>query len=115
MSKPLTYITAVWDSDPQVARVQALKYCRLAVQLGMKPVCPKRELEDLYDDTIPAQCKAKLEHKLELRRRCSSILVCGEIRNEEVQDDIEYGKRFDKHISSLEGVLSAQGKRAVCT
>ena len=113
MSKPLTYITAVWDADPAVAKAQAFEYCRQAVFLGMKPVCPKRELEDLYDENSPAMCQAKLEHKRELRRRCLAILVCGDARNEEVQDDIEYAKRYNKAITSLEGVLAVQGKRKV--
>ena len=40
MKRPLAYITAAWNGEPDIDTALAVQYCRITYEAGFSPICP---------------------------------------------------------------------------
>lgn len=110
MARPLAYITSVWSELELEAKEQALKYCRLVYEAGYSPICPKLMHYEFLNDNIPQEHTDRIAMAAELLRRCRIVIVCGADVDELVKNDIAMAKRQHIVATTLEGILTVDGK-----
>lgn len=110
MARPLAYITAVWSDKEYEAKEEALRYCRQIYEAGYSPICPHLLHEGFIKEEIPQEHKDRLDMASELLRRCRIVVVCGGGTNEQVKNDIATAKRCHVAATTLDGILSVEGK-----
>lgn len=110
MARPLAYITSVWSEMELEAKEQALKYCRLVYEAGYSPICPKLMHYEFLNDNVPQEHTDRIAMAAELLRRCRIVIVCGAYVDEQVKNDIAMAKRQHIVATTLEGILTVDGK-----
>ena len=98
MKRPLAYITAPWGSKDFDNRENAARYCRQVYEAGYSPICPVLFQKDRADMAA------------ELLRRSRILVVCGNIATQEVKNDIALAKHLRIAATTLEGILTVDGK-----
>lgn len=110
MARPLAYITSVWSELELEAKEQALKYCRLVYEAGYSPICPKLMHYEFLNDNVPQEHTDRIDMAVELLRRCRIVVVCGAEVDEQVKNDIALAKRQHIVATTLDGILTVDGK-----
>ncbi|WP_395815209.1 hypothetical protein ACG3M1_09035 [Clostridium sp. C45] len=110
MARPLAYITSVWSEEPHEAKEEALRFSRQVYEAGYSPICPMLMYAGLLKDNIPTEYKDKQEMSLELLRRSRILVVCGTAIDEPVKTDIVMAKKYHIAATTLEGILTVDGK-----
>ena len=57
MKRPLAYITAAWNGEPDIDTALAVQYCRITYEAGFSPICPLLYLPLFINDAIPEEHK----------------------------------------------------------
>ena len=96
MKRPLAYITAAWNGEPDIDTALAVQYCRITYEAGFSPICPL-----LY---LP----------LFMLRRARVLVVCGGAVDEDVKNDIAVAQRLNITATTLDGIVTVnqQGRNA---
>lgn len=110
MTRPLAYITAVWCNAEKEAKEQALGYCREVYEAGYSPICSKLMHTEFLKDNVPQEHSDRLQMAMELLRRCRIVVVCGSTVDEQVKSDIALAKRYHIIVTTLDGILTIEGK-----
>lgn len=110
MARPLAYITAVWSDEPHEAKEEALRFSRQVYDAGYSPICPMLMYMGLLKDNIPKEFKDKQDMSLELLRRCRILVVCGSDTDEAIKTDIAMAKKYHIASTTLDGILTVEGK-----
>lgn len=110
MARPLAYITSVWSEQELETKEEALNYCRLVYEAGYSPICPKLIQYGFLNEDVPQEHKDRIDMAMELLRRCRILVVCGKEVDEQVKNDIALAKRQHIVATTLEGILTVEGK-----
>ncbi len=110
MVRPLAFITASWSDNAYEAKEEAAKYSRQIYDAGFSPICPKLIYNDFLKDSVPQEYKDKRDMALELLRRCRLVVVCGSETDEQVKTDIAMAKRYHIVTTTLDGIMTIEGK-----
>ena len=110
MIRPLAYITSAWSKDEFESRELAAKYCRAIYEAGYSPICPFLLQDSFLLDELPKEHKDRLDMATELLRRSRILVVCGNGSNEEVKSDIATAKRLHIVATTLEGIMTVDGR-----
>jgi len=102
---PRAYVTAAWSKNPVEAEAQAKKYCGELVKAGYLPLCPVLAFSGIISDTDPDGDKKRREMSEDLLRRARFLVICGNVHNEDVKEDISIAKRAKVIPTTLEGIL----------
>lgn len=108
--KKLAFITALLNDNAYEVKEEAAKYLRQIYYAGFSPICPKLIYSDFLKDSVPQEYKDKCDMALEFLRRCSLMLVCGGGVDEQVKTDITTAKRYRIVITTLDGIMTIEGK-----
>jgi hypothetical protein len=103
---PRAYVSAAWNENPVVARDEAVKYCIALVQEGYLPLCPVLAFDGIFPAEVEDAHKRRREMSEDLLRRSRFLVICGEARNEEVEDDIAIARKAKVIVTTLKGVIS---------
>lgn len=76
----------------------------------LSPICPKLIYNDFLKDSVPQEYKDKRDMALELLRRCRLVVVCGSETDEQVKTDIAMAKRYHIVTTTLDGIMTIEGK-----
>lgn len=109
MVRPLAYITSGWSENEYEAKSTALRYCRQVYDAGYSPICPRLMYEGLLKDEVPQEHKDRLEMAAELLRRSRIVVVCGDVMDEQVKNDIALAKRIRTAATTLDGIMKVDG------
>ena len=60
MKRPLAYITAAWNGEPDIDTALAVQYCRITYEAGFSPICPLLYLPLFINDAIPENTRMGL-------------------------------------------------------
>lgn len=101
---PRAYVTADWNSNPVLAKEEAVKYCRVLAKEGYLPICPLLAFDGVFTEEVSDSHKREKEMAEDLLRRSRFLVICGKGRGEEVQDDIAVAKKAKVIVTTLEGV-----------
>lgn len=110
MNRPWAYITAAWNTDYTKAKRAAKKYCRVLYLEGYSPICPLLFQREFIKDQVADEHKDRLDMSEEHLRRSRILVVCGAVVDETVQNDIAIANHFRIPATTLEGILSVEGK-----
>lgn len=108
MKRPLAYITASWGQDEIENLETAARYCRILYDAGYTPICPLVVLSLFIDDKIPREHKDGIDIGRDFLRRCRVVVVCGNMIDENVKNDIAYAQRLHIVATTLDGLLDVQ-------
>ena len=108
MKRPLAYITAAWSGDRVADTKQAAGYCRIVYEAGFSPVCPLLYLPLYINDAIPQEHKDGLDMCRDMLRRAHVLVVCGEVTDEDVKNDIAVAQRLRIPATTLTGILTVK-------
>lgn len=100
-----TYVTAAWSKNPVEAKDQAKKYCREVVRLGRIPICPILVFDGVFDENDMDSDKKRKEMSELLLKSCRSVMVCGSVHDDVVNEDIGTAKRAKMDVYELSGAL----------
>ena len=106
MKRPLAYISAAWSRDDIENTETATKYCRAVYEAGFSPVCPVLYLTLYLSDEIPQEHKDGIDMARDLLRRSHVLVVCGNIVDEQVKNDIAVAQRLNITATTLDGILT---------
>ena len=101
MKRPLAYITAPWGSKDFDNRENAARYCRQVYEAGYSPICPVLFQPYFLHPEVPQEAKDRADMAAELLRRS---------RTQEVKNDIALAKHLRIAATTLEGILTVDGK-----
>lgn len=110
MARPLAYISCAWNGQSCENREQALQYSRQVYDAGYIPLCPSLLYEKVLKADSPQEHKDYLEISAELLRRCRLVVVCGSTASEPAKRDIALAKRLHIAATTLDGILTVEGK-----
>lgn len=110
MKRPLAYITAPWGSNDFDNRENAGRYCRQVYEAGYSPICPILFQPYFLHSEVPQEAKDRADMAAELLRRSRILVVCGNIATQEVKNDIALAKNLRIAATTLEGILTVDGK-----
>lgn len=110
MKRPLAYITAPWGSNDFDNRENAGRYCRQVYEAGYSPICPILFQPYFLHLEVPQEAKDRADMAAELLRRSRILVVCGNIATQEVKNDIAQAKHLRIAATTLEGILTVDGK-----
>ena len=103
---PRAYVTAAWNENPVVAKDEAVKYCSALVREGYLPLCPVLAFDGIIPVDVEDAHKRRREMSEDMLRRSRFLVICGDVRNEEVEDDIAIARKKAKVIvTTLKGVV----------
>lgn len=113
MKRPLAYISAAWGRDDIENTETAAKYCRAIYEAGFSPVCPVLYLTLYLSDEIPQEHKDGIHMARDLLRRSHVLVVCGNVVDEQVKNDIAVAQRLNITATTLDGILTVkrQGRK----
>ena len=110
MKKPMAYITAAWSRNEFENTEQAAKYCRKIYEAGFSPMCPLLFLPLYLNDEIPQEHKDGIDMARDMLRRSRVLVVCGDLVDENVKNDIAIAERLQITATTLEGILTVKGQ-----
>lgn len=110
MRKPMAYITAAWSNNEFEMTETAAKYCRKLYEAGYTPVCPSLYLSLFLNDKIPQEHKDGIDMARDMLRRSRVLVVCGDVVDESVKNDIAIAQRLHITATTLEGILTIEGQ-----
>ncbi|MFV0502976.1 MAG: hypothetical protein ACK5LT_03265 [Lachnospirales bacterium] len=110
MKKPMAYITAAWGRNEFENTEQAAKYCRKLYEAGYTPMCPLLFLPLYLNDEIPEEHKDGIDMARDMLRRSRVLVVCGDLVDENVKNDIAIAERLHITATTLEGILMVKGQ-----
>ena len=102
---PRAYVTAAWNKNSIIAQAEAKKYCRELVKEGYLPLCPILVFDGFFSLDDMDSHKRKKEMSEDLLRRARFLVICGDMQNDEVKDDIAIAKKAKVIVTSLKGVI----------
>lgn len=102
---PRAYVTAAWSKNPIEAMDQARKYCRELVTAGYLPLCPILAFSGIISEDDPDGEKKRREMSEDLLKRARFLVVCGDVMNDDVKEDISIAKHSKVIPTTLSGVL----------
>lgn len=111
MKRPLAYLTAPWGGNDYENRNNAARYCREVYEAGYSPICPILFQTSFLHPEIPQEDKDRQDMAAELLRRSRILVVCGSAVTQEVKHDIALAKRLHIAATTLDGILTVDGKR----
>lgn len=109
MKRPFAYLTAAWSGEPDIDMELAAHYCRLTFEAGFSPICPLLFLSLFVNDSVPEEHKAAIDIRRDLLRRSHTLIVCGDLVDENVKNDIAVAGRLGIAATTLQGVLAVKG------
>lgn len=114
MKRPLAYISAAWSRDDIENTETAAKYCRAVYEAGFSPVCPVLYLSLYLADDIPQEHKDGIDMARDLLRRSHVLVVCGNVVDEQVKNDIAIAQRLNITATTLDGIMTVkrQGRKS---
>lgn len=112
MKRPLAYISAAWSRDDIENTETAAKYCRAVYEAGFSPACPVLYLSLYLSDEIPQEHKDGIDMARDLLRRSHVLVICGNVVDEQVKNDIAVAQRLNITATTLDGILTI--KRQGC-
>ncbi len=110
MKRPLAYITAAWSGNSFEETKRAARYCRAVYEAGFSPVCPLMYMPQFLNDAVPEEHQSGKDMSRDLLRRSRVLVVCGSEIDEDVKDDIATAARLKITATTLDGILTVQGK-----
>lgn len=110
MKKPMAYITAAWGNNEFENTEQAAKYCRKLYEAGYTPMCPLLFLPLYLNDEIPEEHKDGIDMARNMLRRSRVLVVCGDLVDENVKNDIAIAERLHITATTLDGILMVKGQ-----
>lgn len=110
MKKPMAYITAAWGNNEFENTEQAAKYCRKLYEAGYTPMCPLLFLPLYLNDEIPEEHKDGIDMARDMLRRSRVLVVCGDLVDENVKNDIAIAERLHITATTLDGILMVKGQ-----
>ena len=69
MKRPLAYITAAWNGEPDIDTALAVQFCRIVYEAGFSPICPMLYLPLIVNDAIPEEHKDGIDMRRDMLRR----------------------------------------------
>lgn len=102
---PRAYVTAAWNDNPVVAKDEAARYCTALVREGYLPLCPILAFDGIFPVELEDAHKRRREMSEDLLRRSRFLVICGNARNEEVEDDIAIARKAKVIVTTLKGVI----------
>lgn len=114
MKRPLAYITAAWGDCPEDNMKLAAKYCRSVYDAGYAPICPMVQNTLYLRDAIPQEHRDGLEMAKDFLYRSTLLVVCGNIVDDTVKNDIAMASRLRETATTLDGILTVKGKGRKC-
>lgn len=110
MRKPMAYITAAWSNNEFEQTEQAATYCRKLYEAGYTPICPPLYLPLFLHDKVPQEHKDGIDMARDMLRRAKVLVVCGDLIDENVKNDIAIAERLNITATTLEGILTVKGQ-----
>ena len=109
MKRPLAYITAAWNGEPDIDTALAFQYCGITYEAGFSPICPL-----FINDAIPEEHKDGIDMRRDMLRRARVLVVCGTAVDEDVKNDIAVAQRLNITATTLDGIVTVnqQGRNA---
>lgn len=107
-SIPIAYVTAVWDKNPAIAKMQATTYCRALAEEGYLPLCPVLIFDGIFREDNGDARRRKRELGKEILKRARFLVLCGSGMNDEMKDDISTARRSKLIVTTLYGVLGCE-------
>lgn len=108
MKRPLAYITAPWGCSEIENTEMAADYCRAVYDAGYSPLCPVLYMPLIVDDAIPAEHKDGTDMAREMLRRSRLLVVCGNVIDDTVKNDIATAERLRIAATTLSGLLAVK-------
>jgi thiazole synthase ThiGH ThiG subunit len=112
MKRPLAYITAPWSSNETENTANAARYCRAVYEAGYSPICPILFQTTFLKIEIAQEHQDGRDMANELLRRSRILVVCGSEVTDDVQEDIALAKHLRIAATTLEGILTVDGKHS---
>ncbi len=114
MKRPLAYITAAWNGEPDIDAALADQNCRITYEAGFSPICPLLYLPLFINDAIPEEHKDGIDMRRDMLRRARVLVVCGGAVDEDVKNDIAVAQRLNITATTLDGIVTVnqQGRNA---
>jgi hypothetical protein len=110
MRKPMAYITAAWSDNEFEVTETAAKYCRKLYDAGYTPICPPLYLPLYLNDKVPQEHKDGIDIARDMLRLSRVLVVCGDVVDESVKNDIAIAQRLHITATTLEGILTIEGQ-----
>ena len=104
----MAYITAAWSNNEFENTETAAKYCRQLYEAGYTPMCPLLFLPLYLNDEIPQEHKDGIDFARDMLRRSRVLIVCGDVIDENVKNDIATAERLRITATTLEGILTVR-------
>lgn len=108
MKRPLAYITAAWSGNRMKDEKRAAGYCRTVYEIGFSPVCPLLYLPLYINDAVPQEHKDGIDMRRDMLRRSHVLVVCGEVMDEDVKNDIAVAQRLGITATTLSGIVTVK-------
>ena len=110
MRKPMAYITAAWSNNEFEVTETAAKYCRKLYEAGYTPICPPLYIPLFLNDQVPQEHKDGIDMARDMLRRARVLVVCDDLIDENVKNDIAIAQRLNITATTLEGILTVKGQ-----
>lgn len=110
MRRPLAYISAAFGENEFATTEEAARYCRILYEAGYAPICPVLYLPLFLKDAVPQEHKDGIDMARDFLRRSRVLVVCGQRIDETVKNEIAVAQRQHITATTLEGILTVQGK-----
>lgn len=110
MRKPMAYITAAWSNNEFEVTEAAATYCRKLYEAGYTPICPPLYLPLFLCDQVPQEHKDGIDMARDMLRRARVLVVCGDVVDENVKNDIAVAQRLNITATTLDGILTVKGQ-----
>jgi hypothetical protein len=110
MKKPMAYITAAWSGNEFEVTETAAKYCRKLYEAGYTPICSPLYLPLFLNDKVPQEHKDGIDMARDMLRRARVLVVCGDLIDENVKNDIAIAQRLNITATTLDGILTVKGQ-----
>jgi len=106
MKRPMAYISAAWSGNEFENTETAAKYCRKIYEAGFAPMCPLLFLPLYPNNEIPEEHKDGIDMARDILRRSRVLVICGDVIDENVKNDIATAERLRITATTLEGILT---------
>ena len=104
----MAYITAAWSDNEFEVTETAAKYCRKLYEAGYTPICPPLYLPLFLNDKVPQEHKDGIDMARDMLRRSRVLVVCGDVVDENVKNDIAIAQRLHITATTLDGILTIE-------
>lgn len=92
----LVFIVSPYGGKPENVLL-ARRFMRMALTIGLIPIVPHVLFDGVLDDHDPAQRKTGMAAGWKLMRRCRWMWVCGDVRTDGMNEDVEVWKLTHKN------------------